>query len=946
MKKFSNILAIMALGLLGAACSDDLKAPQVETPADDELVLTLEVPAQQIVQSRANQNDGETNIGTLRVYLFNSGNTLLEMLETNAITKSTAGDITTVTAKVRMTDASLSVNNKKVYIVANAPDGLTRTPAGWVFRTAQTVYVNNNTTSNGGLTMVAGIEGGVTSGRINATLTRLASKVTVESGSGVTDYTITGFTLCNGKNNIALVPKTATEGAFHTGAVGDRNGTLTTPVYVAPTAAATDATDDGAYVIIKATATGSTQETYYRLNLKNNDGPVDLLSNHWVKINVTAINAPGYANIDEAKANPETDGSRISADITDHAANVLTMVSDGERELGASNNIEWVNQGTNTLRVKVYSPVAADMDASNISVEVVEGSAWLSVDPTPKEEQYSTEGEKTADWASFTDQNPGKLYSFTLEGADIYSSNDATLRVSWKGLSRDVIVNRTVTFTPEEICYATLNIYSSPSATTTNAVIGNYWAFIAKKGKYVIKTEPNTEKADNEYPILYGVSASDMGTYPDGKTTIVRDRGLHFPFLYGSNAKYRYEYVLSIRGQVDTVVPKVVGDPIFAGCATYDPASKTVTVKLTDPEVETYATGNLKLQIKTKTGENDINIGLYHTGFFHFVGLKGYYYYEVIPMGGTYWLDRNVGAKSRRNYVEYANSSESVGNSDAAGEYYKIAEAKTLYQLVPDRKVIVDIPEGWHIPTKTEFDKVRTSPQLTTASVVDDHSAAFATYYDAGDEMGYIYFPKARFLNSGTKAGSDAAGYYWTFTPSSGLEKQQIGQWLRALCFSGSTNSYINAQVEVPNGSKLGSGYYTDGYQMNIRAAYGYSAPPEVSNTIAFNVQGATHVFIYEKDGNNRSPLFAFPGKAVSTAAAADSKAVNVTYTTSSDPGSIYMFFVHVSASGAITTIGSTVDADNPINSKGWKYVQGATYTVNRNSSSVSISGGTLQADQ
>ena len=113
---------------------------------------------------------------------------------------------------------------------------------------------------------------------------------------------------------------------------------------------------------------------------------------------------------------------------------------------------------------------------------------------------------------------------------------------------------------------------------------------------------------------------------------------------------------------------------------------------------------------------------LYHTGVFNYDDGKsqyrtdgtttdaGWYYYEVILMGRNYWLDRNLGAKSSAYYSK----DTSLGNKDAAGGLYSIADKPTNGEvnIISGEELEKIAPKGFRVPYMSEFQALTTDSRF------------------------------------------------------------------------------------------------------------------------------------------------------------------------------------------------------------------------------------------
>ncbi|MCH5237436.1 MAG: hypothetical protein J1E95_06500, partial [Muribaculaceae bacterium] len=269
-----------------------------------------------------------------------------------------------------------------------------------------------------------------------------------------------------------------------------------------------------------------------------------------------------------------------------------------------------------------------------------------------------------------------------------------------------------------------------------------------------------------------------------------------------------------------------------------------------------------------------------------------------------YWLDRNIGAKNNKMYVD--NGSHLESEKGLGGLYYTVATAVSYDTPMIDMGMC---PRGYHIPSTSEWNNLRLSSDFVSRFETDDKGSTYmSTYFDTNDpKIGKVYFPKGCFLNdtgSGLKSsrfseepnsGDNSSGYYWTATEAPGKEKEQMGNWLRALYINGASTSYMDGSILD--------------HQMYVRCVSGTKVPPQDNNYISFNVHNVTHVYLFDENG---SALYTFPGKPVGTS----KSSVKWQYfycTTSADKSNLRVIFTNVDEKGNVTIFtknGNSFDND------------------------------------
>lgn len=640
---------------------------------------------------------------------------------------------------------------------------------------------------------------------------------------------------------------------------------------------------DKAYFIVKGKY--QNKECYYRIDLKNSTGYYDIDPNHWYQVSITKVNNIGYPTLEEAASRYMGQENDIEVEIHDHSANVMAMVADGQHELGVSrqvyydpdatdsddNHIYTNNEAPLTLRFYCategthtgHIPTLTDgkLVGGDFKIEALDD--WIIIGTC-----VIAEGDEQLSGVEGDDkESQGDRFQYTIKfDPEKIVEGEGTIRVTWLGMSIDVPVIYKSSYKPTLLLSSTsLTIHDTDNSTTLTK--DDYWTFLSSE--------------------LLGASASAMG---DEKK---RDDGFHFPVMYGDNSgnPWWYEYWFTLQDvssvtaysfKVDADMNSDVwNDLTFADNNSYTSAvtpgigdfggkltsSSTTLYMKRDSKSQDYKYSKAVLTLRIYTSEEtytERKFNLYHTGFFHYDNYDSHntwYYYEVVELSaGNYWLDRNIRATGNGLYIQADNNAPVFNSSDpypfstgdASGDYVRVAKSDDYnVPLFGDYKDIC--PRGFRIPTKSDFDLIRTSSNFHNEQRTDASSPYYTSYYDSS-AAGRIYFPKGKFKYEGEWAGDGRSGYYWTQTVASGYEKTQIGHWVKALYLSGNSNTYIDADV--------------DKYAMSLRCIAGDRniAEKESFSTIGFKVKGATHVYLYYEDNEGvRSSLFAFPGKGVGT---------------------------------------------------------------------------------
>lgn len=928
MIKRLSIYTTVALAL--CACSDEDFTLPNGIGEDGSLEITLAVPEMQTVSTRANEDD--VNDVTMLVF---SGSTLKQIEKYDGSDLKPAGN-NQYSLSVSIDKEIRSATDLKFYFIANSPasavyaEDMTEADVKAITYTA-VVDADDNMTMSGTATLTD-----MTSGN-SVSVMRNAAKVTVNSGRVTDDGEIQ---IDNGIAYNFSVFSTAADASVVAAACdlkGDATSATPLPttvgteaeVYVHPTAnEGLDATNRP-FVVLRASYMNTNY--YYRVDFRNKDEQgnlqdLNLESNHWYKFVVTGISGAGSATVAEAAANPSP---LVEVTIYDVAPRSYNIITDGTRELGVSHELKYEGEagGTRDLFVKLYSPSDSEypedtVDAWRSAGLVSTTYKWLTL----KDVEDVTDNAQYAGEASGVEAGTkGRLYRLEIEFGETVNPGtlEAMISVDWRGLNREVPVKWEREFTGSDLCDVklTVNGYNASGNTYKYLDKEDYWTFLTDK--------------------VNGVTEDQNGGN-------IRNEGLHFPVMYGESGKlWTYEYEITYNDFFSgsaydwriTTSGGIDGLKVSETSGTNKTGPLTVTVTKTSNDW-TYSTGELLLELKAAGADDSAYtkhpLTVYHTGFFHDHTAKindianstssyrvggepdsnrPWYYYEVLTDGaGNHWLDRNLGATASGLYIEATGGTAYHGNSEAAGGYYRAAE----YKKGEAPKMYVGLcPPGFEIPREEIWNSVRNSTAFSTAQMGSYYNAALRCTNGM-----YIYFPKALYYAEGNKTGESRAGYYWSSTKASGLEKDQIGNWLRCLQISGNVTTYINGQVQGRENAQ--------GFAMSVRCVNKTASSGETFRT-EFNVIGATHVYLYSVNADgSRNAVTTWPGKSIGTySTMKDGQMVNFSYespTTSAEQ--FYVIFSYKDANGKIHTVSRATDGhtlysanQNPANLDGWKVV-------------------------
>ena len=923
------------------ACSvDDFNAPS-EFGSDGEMKVTLSVPDLDKVGTRAVD---EFAVNDLTMLIFSSAG-FQKAVPNSELT--TAQDGNNITVSYQLDQRLRTMDGLEFYFVANAPSasytGITNS-AGLKEKMLDEQWSASN------MVMSAYAPVSIIKSGSSVALKRNAAKVVVNNAVADGDEWVPGntwypFDVYGTAVKSSIVSSTITDGTNLGKATLSNASTFAgkeEAVYVHPTKNPGRTEEGRPFVIVKADY--DSKPYFYRVEFEKvaADGKVtvlDINSNYEYRVLVKEVLGPGETTSEAAAKNPSS-FEKLDVVIYDVAPESYNMITDGLRELGVNHTL--VHRGNpsdaadpdsfESLYVKLFTPNADEyqLTAANFSSDC----DWLEFG-TPVE---VTDASIIGTSNSTENATSGKVYRIPVNFKANPNPGTLTgmLRVYWQGLSREVPVEWIRDFNGADLCSVKMEIQNE--AGTSMAVIDDYWAFM-QNGVSGVKTSQNNNQ--------------------------VRNSGLHFPLAYGvdENHWWKYKYDITFKDLNDgapfdwkITTTGVTGLTLSKTEGTNTTGSVSLSITF-DPKVAgwDYQTGTLTFMIK-KAGERDseytrYSMSLYHTGFFdnpkkfrldnqgkvlgtiedHRADMAEqdrYYYYEVRqgPAGKYHWLDRNLGAESAAYYIEATGELTYYGDPAAAGGYYRCA----TYNNADGRGTPIQYtdlcPPGYEVPRDDIWNTLRNSAGFSTGQS-SNGSYFLAQFTDINGLP--VYFPRALYYDSNDmKTGESRSGYYWSQTAATGYEKDQIGNWLRYLKFSGSIATYDNG--EVYGYRKDGNGELHKGIAMSVRCV-SKSVTPNVTSRTYFRVQGVTHVYLYSLDEEgNRNAVTNWPGTPIGNyETMKDGRIASFAYESkTTTPEQFYVMFTWRDQAGIWHTMSKGDDNQTlyttdkaPRDLKGWKVV-------------------------
>ena len=920
-KFLTYIFALLAVLLAG--CSDVLDWHPAGIDQSGEVTFTFDVPAPARHLSRADEPDPEFKVNALEVFIYSAEGDASAALQHESLSYGSSG-LRWVSGNKYQVQFTLNKNLRTVtglrlFFVANCPVTLSPTATISDLRAATTSSpgISGDLAMSGSATLASVLSGNP------AVLIRNGAKVSATTFEGAAlPFDVFGSaaegSVLAGLDGSTFTPSVA---AFEADVPADASQ------YVLSTtnSQASDGIGGSCFVIVKAPYSGT--DYFYRLDFtsKDPDDPdapltyFSLLPNHWYEFSINSIEAAGFASPAEAARHP---ANGVTYVIHDHAPVSFNMASDGFRELGVSHTIlykgssqpdsEWSDE---YVYIKFFSKDASEQPASAQQVDAtysIEDTGWLALS-TP--ERVTDSDLVGSDFGSDTNDT-GVVYRMKVrfKTTSRLGSLNNNIKVNWMGLERSIPIIWERDFDGSTVTSAVLDINyngTMPGFSNSGPRIADYWGFL--------------ESTDDPEHLAFAVD-NLWGIQTEANNGKVRNAGFHFPVMFGSGSNFaEYTYTLTFdRGKFAGLTGytwdvSVTGDVAGVTHTESSGCPLTVTIKRPGslgPNDYDYTTGKINITITYADGTSEpFNFDLYHTGFFfedpqtYRMGPKdpnNFYYYEVMPVTvgskTRYMLDRNLGATSAQMYVRDSDGSTALGNPDAAGGYYSVArqmgtnayEPPLMYDETSNRVS----PPGYQVPSKETWDALRVSTSFHNEAV----SRYFPVYYDSPNpKCGRIYFPKSMMMLSGVITGESRTGYYWTSTPSTGTEKEEIGKWLNMFVLTGSSTSFTNGCVDDTNSQPYGA---------SVRCMNIFSDVAEVVRT-SFYVTGATHVYLYTEDENHqRTATTNWPGHPIGNfATMTDGRWFNFSFQSSQfRPEDLKVIFNYVDKDGKIFTYSHTPD--------------------------------------
>ena len=904
---------------LVASCADE-ELIQTSGYRDGEAVtlsFNISVPAETEVAVTRAINENQVDNLTLLVFSDNSKDGVLQQVCTSydnageEFNKGTMSDGADGTHKKFTVTLEASKEEKAIYILANAGSllfgdassiAIGSTTLGQLHLMATSITSSSSTFIMSGCKVLPIPHADLMTQ--DFPIYRSHAKVTVNVAEKLKGkFTLQGFYLCNAQKDASVVAYPLYDGQLSStlpeatddpveGEITDLSdfesqNLKTDTQYPAPTQnkVADNRQNTQLFLLVKGdyTEEGQSVTYYYHADFKTEDGPLDVRPNHHYKVTITDVDRIGYYDSLEGLKGAIAGAENATVDIRDINPDSHHMASDGVTEVGVKNDTLYIT-GTEEEGPKVKFPVTVypsiKNDNATITIDIEEeDQSWLALAAT-------TNGFPTEEKDVSIDNRPDKYSISTVTLKTKLPNNsgerrEARVGISCRGVLTYVTVIQQPPFSADKFGSVSLTVKEyerdpdtwKVTETKDRGTYPNYWKFIRSDES---STTP-----------LYGISTEAMG----GK---VRTEGFHAPM--SDFQQFVYTFTLPVDDNYADCSWQVEVDEDYkdkllfwdGDASTPGEGSTSLRPKGTGMTGQTFTFTNDLLALQEggdikkdayRYGEKAFRIvvthpngtketyayDLYHTGVFNYdKGTSqyrtdgrtdpGWYYYEVILMGRNYWLDRNLGAKSSAYYSK----DTSLGNDDAAGGLYRIAEAPVggEVNIISGEELEKIAPKGFRVPYMSEFQALTSDSRFRQEFVYGTGGGYWDARYETGNpDQGTVYFPKNGMWYDGAAAGTGDTGYYWTQTAALGASGEERGYWLQNMQLSGS-NASANRYRIFQTGDQNPTG-------MSVRCVYN-SRVVETLHRYECYVKGYTHVFLYYDAGGERTYLNTWPGEMIS----------------------------------------------------------------------------------
>lgn len=819
LKRLLNISLLTGLLLSAGACSDDnifYPDGSWNGVVPDEWTMTLVIPDPQVVNIGGTRAyDGVLGVDRINVILYDSDNDIISntplqsadwtINDNNTITVTTPldGKATRLAVVVNgletytdKTDPSeVFISGEQDYPVlwgeSSIGNALETSTMAMLRNTAMvTVKINESEVSNFDISLVGVFgtseEGSLAPASVNsqglpdAVTEKASGSMAYIPGSSSLASNMTTWVGEDDKIN-ANIKCTSLTGYYETlASYGEGNSDFPRVIIKGRYTDPSDGTSiEGYYVVALTERSSATDNGFSETPGHYNYGNLlPMLRNHEYVINITEVRGDGWPKLEQAvQALPD---NRITVEVEDRFSTITDIEATRDYYLG----------------------VGADVTANfneNATIEIV-----TSYPGVPATEIWSDRLDFDSDdeWIKLADDNiklisttpgVGGAVSYTLE-VDLEDNTEAEdrygkIRVRAGKLSREILV------TQLGQPYTRTRPITLTGMTKEGADIriDNYFSWI----EGVAYTSEGT--VDPQVQVTDSVQGMSRGA----NRNVQRRNGLHFPAvpLY-DNVTYEFE---AKTGETASITEGASNFKLQQVGGKYQ-------VTLLNADIPGIATGRLVIENFGGESGRRVEYPLYRTGVIHYLSptaadyqpdvesarRQGWYYYEVVKVGDTYVLDRDLGAASNKFYTKGA--SQYRNNTTAIGGYFKVNAARwsdykkdteTQNRREDQQTITSRLNLVAHTPSKGRF-VMATENDVLGWNINTDGTSVSARTVAGRVADNTIYFPKIGYYE-GDELKNDMHTNFWTRTylggtQGLGVESDEYGYWYRYYDDMKSTN--------------------------------------------------------------------------------------------------------------------------------------------------------------
>lgn len=579
-------------------------------------------------------------------------------------------------------------------------------------------------------------------------LLRMTAKVTVQTASSASDFTLEGikmyYTASSGSvapaasslTNGAVTSTTTASDVAYSASYG--NYTTASQVFYETPAGHT-------FLIVKGKYNGT--EGFYKVKLYDNsvttsNKELDLLRNHNYIVTINSVNEAGYSTEEAAKAGDAE--NRMKVTVVDDNPKIVDMISCKDYELGVCAPLPMDGNG-GTINATVVTSYQKSKSSNTYDYDpITTDDKWVTVDVDKIVQTLLPNGSKSS--AGTLDVIP-----ITVEQNPTENERTATLKVTAGDLTRTITIKQ-----------AGYDFLVDDKRTVT----------------FLINGTPQSDDYFRKFlPAVNGVKAAD-------NQGLVRDHGLHFAAVNGNTYSYK--------------VPHLAGDKKLTNtdsriAITDEGEGKDYIVKLKDDTNDDLWVSSFT--IKNASG-TEITYPVYHTGVFQNLTSDnqlgtpktGWFYYGVVEVkgksGGIYHLlDRNIGAT---NNGFYSPATQATKENEGAKGAYMILTKEAIKTTESSSWYVYNAPKG--VSSISFILKSVSGDDNSKKLTKEDQSASSDVYYKVNGSSASVTNDRPNFKDDGSTISvyveASSAPYIYVWYTQNGKTEEPNGSFANTKAMS------------------------------------------------------------------------------------------------------------------------------------------------------------------